>query len=555
MRNYAKHVNPVKTPQNRPIPGREAAMVQNAEHAYVFKIEDEKRLERFLTIGTEGGTYYAKEGKLTRENAATVGRLLATKPGYVLGRAATISDEGRAPKNDPAIFVLAMGCSLKDNAEAREAAKVAFPKIVRTGTHLFQFAEMLKTLGRPVNGRFLKGLVGSYYTSREAEQVAYQVAKYRNRAGWTHGDILRVTHIAPKDPAMDSVFHWVRKGVEGAEWSEEKGLLVKGMAVPKIIEGLEKVKGQTNPKIVVGLIREYGLTREMLPTEVLNDPRVWEALLENMPYTAMLRNLGNMSKVDLIKATSKAEKLVCERLTDAERVQKARVHPINVLTALKTYNRGSGIKGSNTWRVSQRVSAALDDAFYMAFKNVEPTGKNVYWAIDVSSSMTSWGWGEQGYILTPHEIATAFALVGAKTEPNSWVFGFCHDMKDLRITRKDTLESALKKTQDSFGSTDCAIPMQHARSRGMDIDAFVVITDNETGSAHGFGAYGRRSSEHPAQALRSYRKAMNKRAAKLVVLGVTATECSIADPEDMGMLDVAGFDSAVPQLVADFIRD
>ena len=48
---------------------------------------------------------------------------------------------------------------------------------------------------------------------------------------------------------------------------------------------------------------------------------------------------------------------------------------------------------------------------------------------------------------------------------------------------------------------------------------------------------------------------MNKRAAKLVVLGVTATECSIADPKDMGMMDIAGYDSAVPQIVADFIRD
>jgi 60 kDa SS-A/Ro ribonucleoprotein len=38
------------------------------------------------------------------------------------------------------------------------------------------------------------------------------------------------------------------------------------------------------------------------------------------------------------------------------------------------------------------------------------------------------------------------------------------------------------------------------------------------------------------------------------VVGTTATECSIANPSDPGMLDIAGFDTAVPQLVADFSR-
>jgi 60 kDa SS-A/Ro ribonucleoprotein len=33
---------------------------------------------------------------------------------------------------------------------------------------------------------------------------------------------------------------------------------------------------------------------------------------------------------------------------------------------------------------------------------------------------------------------------------------------------------------------------------------------------------------------------------------MTATEFSIADPSDAGMLDVVGFDTATPQLITDF---
>jgi len=75
-------------------------------------------------------------------------------------------------------------------------------------------------------------------------------------------------------------------------------------------------------------------------------------------------------------------------------------------------------------------------------------------------------------------------------------------------------------------------------------DVFVVITDNETWAGN----------IKPHQALAKYREATGI-PAKLIVMGVTATPFTIADPNDAGMLDIAGFDSAVPALVADFIRE
>jgi 60 kDa SS-A/Ro ribonucleoprotein len=42
--------------------------------------------------------------------------------------------------------------------------------------------------------------------------------------------------------------------------------------------------------------------------------------------------------------------------------------------------------------------------------------------------------------------------------------------------------------------------------------------------------------------------------AKLIVVGMTVNNFSIADPSDAGMMDVVGFDTATPQLMADFAR-
>jgi 60 kDa SS-A/Ro ribonucleoprotein len=72
-------------------------------------------------------------------------------------------------------------------------------------------------------------------------------------------------------------------------------------------------------------------------------------------------------------------------------------------------------------------------------------------------------------------------------------------------------------------------------------DIFCVYTDSETWAG----------DIHPSQALRAYRQKMGI-AAKLVVIGMTSNGFSIADPDDAGMLDVVGFDTATPSIIADF---
>jgi 60 kDa SS-A/Ro ribonucleoprotein len=84
--------------------------------------------------------------------------------------------------------------------------------------------------------------------------------------------------------------------------------------------------------------------------------------------------------------------------------------------------------------------------------------------------------------------------------------------------------------------------MQYALKNKIPVDCFVIYTDNETWAG----------GMHPVKALEQYRKEM-KIPAKLIVQAFTATSFSIADPMDGGMLDIAGLDSAVPQVMKDFI--
>jgi 60 kDa SS-A/Ro ribonucleoprotein len=543
---YAQHVSTRTTPQTEPIPGK--PMVPNSAGGFAFAVDDWTRLERFLILGNPGGSYYATEKKLTVENAECVKRCLAIDAARTIRTIAGVSDAGRAPKNDPAIFALAIAAGTGHTALAMEA----LPKVARIGTHIFAFADAVQEFRGW--GRGLRKGIAAWYTARTADDVAYQLAKYQSREGWSHRDLLRLTHPVAPTPAHDAAFRWAVGGMDALEAREVKRK-AKGDAEPRatqygavaehlpgLIAAMEQAKTADRPTLI-HLIREHNLPRECIPTEALNDPAVWEALLEKMPLTALARNLGKMTAVGLLKPMTTAVGTVLGKLADAEYIRKSRLHPIAVLIAAKQYASGHGLKGSLSWSPVSQINDALDAAFYAAFANVEPANKRTLIALDVSGSM---GWGAiAGTSLTPREGAAAMSMVTAKTEPIYQVMAFSHTLVPVDISKSDRLSTVVEKTSRiPMGGTDCSLPMTHAAFTETPVDTFMVFTDNETWAG----------TSHPVQALAAYRAKM-RIPAKLIVVGMTATGFSIADPSDAGMLDVVGFDASAPSVMADFSRN
>src|SRR5688572_6223701 len=102
LANVLTHTN-AATPQSEPIPG--SSQVPNSGGRYSFAVDDWTRLDRFLVLGSEGGSYYATERALTAENASASLRCIKADGLRAVRRAVEISRAGRAPKNDPALFV------------------------------------------------------------------------------------------------------------------------------------------------------------------------------------------------------------------------------------------------------------------------------------------------------------------------------------------------------------------------------------------------------------------------------------------------------------------
>lgn len=540
-KHFATRLRRLVTSQSEAIPGTD--QVPNSAGGFAFEVDAWDRLDRFLVLGSEGGTYYIGERELTVENARGVAELIDEDGERVVERAVEMSVSGRAPKNDPPLFVLAMAAGMGDE-RTRAAALAAMPRVARTATHLFHWLHFVQ--GFRGWGRALRRAVAEWYTEKDASRVAYQILKYPSRDGWAHRDALRLAHAKPPTATHDLIFRYAVKGWDAVEDAE--GVEPEVMAMLDAVRSLS----DATPDEAAKTISEHRLVREMVPTELLRHAVVWDALLERMPLTAMIRNLGVMTKVGLLTPMADAAETVADRVTDGDALQAARVHPITVLAALKTYASGRGVRGKGAWDPVAKVVDALDRAFYLAFRNAPLTGQRTMLALDVSGSMTM-GVAGMPYV-SCREASAAMALVTAATEPNHMFTAFTQGrytfrhwktgLEQIAISPRQRLDDVIRSIERiRFGGTDCALPMVEALKHGWEIDLFVVYTDSETWAGE----------IHPVQALREYRERTGI-AAKLVVVAMASNGFSIADPDDAGMLDVVGFDAATPGLIADFAK-
>ena len=592
------------TPQTEPIPG--TSMVSNNAGGFGFAVDDLTRLKRFATLGSSSGTYYVNARDLTKQNLDVVERMLKAGQGkLIVDTVIEVSKAGRGVSNDPALFVLARcaACDVHgkvtfqaaektyelhqhnhpglferipdntshvrgnktfkragniihlteqkkggvqdhpDDIEIRRYALQALPVVARTGTHFLHFIAYVEQFRGW--GRSLKRTVAAWYNKKQDKDLAYQLIKYQNRDGWSQDDALRLSH--PKAiEAHQTLYHWVTKGWEGVGDEEHPDNALK------IVWAYEKAKRAQDDKEVASLIKEYRLPREAVPTQFLHSVPVWEALLAEMPMEAMCRNLATMTREGVVKPMGDSTRFIAERLRNKELIKKARLHPIKILAALTTYQSGKSVRGDATWTPVQAIVDALNEAFYLSFGNVEPTGKRILLAVDTSYSMH--GTKVNGIPnLKAHTAAGAMALVIANSEwgnnasglqiPQYHIIGVDTSVQELSISPKQRLDDVVRTLESQGGGgTDLSLPMQYALRKKLKVDAFVIATDSESWAG-----------VHPVLALKAYRERINPNA-RMVSIQMTATPPTNNDPNDRLSLDCIGFDTVTPEIAASFIK-
>jgi len=514
------------TPQNQPIPGRETEMIRGRSGGWMFKADIWRILRRCLLIGTAQNTYYADKRELTGDFVKVIKEAIALNPDLV-AQEILYASNGRAINNSAPILALVL-LSMGETPEAKLAFMEIFPQVVRTGSHFYEWLSYTKAMRGM--GKVIRE-AGTQWLSREdVKGLAYQLLKYQQRQGFTHRDALRLFHVKPPTEDHNLLFQWVVKG-----WEElPSEIPSEAMAQIWWFEWLKRHPEETQRAIAQGR-----LTHEMAAPVGNMDRAAWQLLFDEMPIGAMLRNLGSLTQLGVLSAENTGNLQRVESvLNNPGHLRKGRIHPIDVLKALKTYQSSGRLgRSQKSWQPVSRILNILEKAVELSFETVEPTGKVFLHAVDVSGSMSYSTVSSVG--LTCCEIATAMALVTAKAETRYTIRGFATEFRNLKISASDSFSSALKKVSNqNFGGTDASVAYEWATKHKYKADVICFWTDNESWAGY----------NHPSQALAEYRKKINPKV-KAVYVTLAPYGISLVDPQDPLSWDFAGFDPGTPRAI------
>ena len=546
-----KYVTHTPTQRER-LPGQ----VANNAGGYSYETDRWTQLVRFMILGTSGGSYYIGERDMTKQNLDAVNLCINENALRVVEIVKEVSLAGRAPKNDPALFVLAMVASRQVQlnvkgklitvpTEGAKAAYAAIPEVARTFTHLSHFVTFIHKGKMRGWGRGFRRAVARWFIAKSVEDLAYQAIKYRSRDGFCQKDVAWLCHagsfLSKEDTARRAIFNYLdykaKAGAPDLVLSEADQACLRRLTAA---QALLQVKDEEQ---VAALVRKYAMPMEAVPTE-FRGKAVYEAVAAEANLGWLIRNLGNLGKVGLLSINEpEFVKGVCKKLSNTNAIRKARLHPLSILIALNTYKSGMGVKGRGTWEVVPKVVDTLDEAFYASFQYVEPSGKRMLIAIDVSGSMR--GTRVHGVDnLLAHEAAAVLALVAAHAESNFHCMAYDTSSHAVNISTRQRLDDVMQ-TISKFGGggTDCALPFLYATEKKLKIDLFVCLTDSETWAGR----------QHVMPALHAYRKASGIDA-KAINVAMTANRVSNFDADPL-CLEVSGFDTTIPEVISLFSKE
>ncbi|MFI6317262.1 TROVE domain-containing protein [Nonomuraea sp. NPDC050556] len=531
-------------------------MVRNNAGGYTFGKDVWQRVEDFLILGTTGGTYYVGEDKLTADNADVLFQAIAEDGPRVVALLTDISTAHppRAPKQRPALFALA-SCYARGDAATRQAAKVALPKVARTTDHLAQFFGYHKSLGgkptprgtAPRVGRSLRTALGSWFLQGDVDHVAFKAVKARQRKtpqgeAFDLRDVLRIAHPTADSAQRKTLFGWIAGNLTDDEARDELPALDRFLTA----------KAVTTVKQAVRIVSEERVPWEFLPSDLLREPEVWDALVDTVGLTALLRNLARMTRLGTLRPMADATSRAVARLTDRDALLRARIHPMDVFLALRVYGSGRSQPNpraeAHTWAPVPALMDALEETYELSFGSVEPSGSRLLVAVDSSGSMSGGWYG--GLVVvggsaigTPYEVGCAMAVMLARIEKgNAHVIDVDTSVHPSRVTPRTNLRE-IKSWRPSGGGTDLSLPFTWAARERMEVEGFVVLTDSESWAGR----------SHPSQALESYRRTTSAQA-RVVVAAMTPAGHTIGDPRDQGVLNIAGLDASLPMVVNAFLR-
>lgn len=534
--------------------------------------KDEYFVRRFLCLGSKDNVYRsnAQHSKFSRNDVPFIERLIADRGIEVLDWINDVSVNNKACRQEPTMFAYAF-CMVHGDEDVKNYGYQMLSNICRIPTHLFQFQNYCEELNMQKNnksgwGRRHRMGISKWYNNfaDKAPKLAHLVTKYKKRSKWNHRDIVRLAHVKPQNERIRTILKFiVNKEMEDVitlhdslEVDDRDDKIVKEQKeqhkkVKIFLKAVIEAKECDDKERIMDLIGVQDLAREHVPNRFLSDKEVWRVLLRTMPPTAMIRNIGKMTKLGMFDDAKASNFIsIVKGKMQSELLRDFGVHPLRILFALKQYKEGKGDQGKLVWDPNQEIISILEKAFYDTVDLQPRTEKRYLLAVSVSGDMKKKLIGSP---LTASEATCAMILTIVKQGNRVETLLFenkCNPEQSFvsSIDRNDNLKS-IKAKLDSFtsqsGERQTPFP-SWSRKNSNSFDVIIFFTDTLTGEGAG------RVTEPFIHCCHMVGTPNHVR----IIVAMTSKPndpVNAVEPCDDQTLHVIGFDPSTPQIINTFI--
>lgn len=367
---------------------------------------------------------------------------------------------------------------LRNEANMRSAALVAAAEYVKAGGPLGRqvvasaisradepsevLAYWIARHGRSIPQPIKRGVA-------DAAQRLYNernVLKYdSNGAAVRMADVIQMAHVKPKADWQSTLFQYVLGGRYGN--TEQMAEARKGLPMIDSNRRFREMDAATaratllsDPEALAGA----GMTWESLSSFGPMDKAAWEAIIPNMGFMALLRNLRNFDEAGVSDAVAQQ---IIAKFTDPKQVARSRQLPMRFWSAY-------------TNAPSLRWSYALETALDLSCQNVPTFNGKTLVLVDTSGSMQGMNYSARSKS-TPVQLAGLFGAVLAKRDPqNVRIVQFATGVQDIKVNPGESALKIQAKIQAQIGRVGHGTDVLRAVNEWKGEDRIIVLSDMQT---------------------------------------------------------------------------
>lgn len=448
--------------------------------------------ELFLAVISDFGgeaTFYESAANRAERIRALVREAAVQDLEWLIGLTGWVRNE--ANLRSVAIMIALEGAKALNDAKIPGARKLVSSALLRADEPGEAFAYWFSKYGRTVPVAVKRGIADAAVKSYNE----YSLAKYDTASkGFRFGDVLELAHVKPKDEKQSELFKFAldRRKNTSAEPGESLITLRNRASLLSLSkEELRKVVVSNTGEIA---LQSAGLTWEALAGAYGDgglDAKAWEAIIPNMGYMALLRNLRNFEKAGVSDAVLTE---VANRISDPEEVAKSRQLPFRFLAAHRAIVAPTSRYGQRLAPGSLRFAYPLERALNASLDNVPALDGNTLILVDRSGSM--FGTLSEKTQLNRADSAAIFGSALAVRAKNATLAEFGTSFNEIPFQKSSSVLSLV----NSFGHCGGTDTHEAVRRYYKGHDRVIILTDEQY-SGGGRSYYGMRSASAPLDAV------------------------------------------------------